>query len=446
MRQLNFDTTFTLKLPYKPGQLARLTQIVADEKGLIGDITIVELGDDYTVRTIVVETESEEHTRRIKAKFESLDEIKLLSTTDSVFDCHQGGKIHSGSRIPLNNVSDLRKVYTPGVSSVSLAIQKDPVLAYRYTSFGNSVGIFTNGTRVLGLGDIGPLAALPVMEGKAVLYDQLVGISATPILIQTKDPAEFVKTVLNLAPSFGAIHLEDIRSPDCFQIEDELIQKLKQPVMHDDQHGTAVAALGAVLVACERSSKNLKDAVVGQIGLGAAGSAIARLMLAHGVKKMCVSDTNESSVAWMRQFGATASSFTDIMQSCDIVIAATGKPGLIKSEMVRKGQILFSLSNPNPEIESHTAIQAGAAFALDGRFINNALAFPGLFRAALDTRSSKITNAMKLAAAKAIAQCTPADKLVPDPLERAVHQEVARAVKAVVEKENLVNSASPIFS
>jgi len=445
MRRLNFDTTFLVRLPYKPGQLAQITQIIAEEKGLIGDITITELGDDYTIRNIVVETESKEHTQRIQDRILTLTEIQLLSVTDSVFECHKGGKIHSTSRVPLNNVSDLRKVYTPGVSHVCLAIQKQPDLAYEYTSFGNSVGIFTNGTRVLGLGDIGPLAALPVMEGKAVLYDRLVGISATPILIQTKDPKEFVRTVINLAPSFGAIHLEDIRSPDCFQIEEELIQKLKQPVMHDDQHGTAVAALGAVLVACKRSNLLLKDATVGQIGLGAAGSAIAKLMLAHGVKKMCVSDPNESAIEWMKKFGATKSSFAEIMQTCDIVIAATGRPGLIEPTMIRKGQIIFSLSNPNPEIESQAALAAGAAFALDGRFINNALAFPGLFRAALDMRSSKITDSMKLAAAEAIATCTPVDKLVPDPLDPVVHLEVARAVKQVVKNEQLTNSASPIF-
>jgi malate dehydrogenase (oxaloacetate-decarboxylating) len=215
------------------------------------------------------------------------------------------------------------------VARVARAIERSPEQAWDYTSIGNSVGIFTNGSRVLGLGNIGPLASLPVMEGKAVIYDAFVGISATPILIDTLDVRAFIDTVIRVSPTFGGIHLEDIRSPDCYQIEAELIERLEKPVMHDDQHGTATVALAAVINACKMTGTELARAHVGQIGLGAAGSAIARLMLAYGVGDVLVHDTSKQAMTWLEGKGARPVDLATLMQSADIVIAATGRPGLI---------------------------------------------------------------------------------------------------------------------
>ncbi len=441
MRRMNIDTVFRIRLSYQPGQLARVAQAIGEEQGLIGELTIVDLGEHYTIRDIVVETENEQHTARIEARLRSLSGIEILSVTDAVFERHRGGKIHSTSRIALTDVSDLRTAYTPGVARVATAIHRDLKLAYEYTTLSNSVGIFTNGTRVLGLGDIGPVPSLPVMEGKAVLYDRFVGLSATPILLSTKDVDKFVETVVQIAPSFGGIHLEDIRSPDCYQIEEELIKRLKKPVMHDDQHGTAVAALSAVINACTLANLPLEHAVVGQIGLGAAGSAIARLMMAYGVKRVHVADTSEQALAWLEGLGAHRASLSEIMQTCDIVIAATGRPGLISPAQVRKGQILFALSNPSPEIEPSVAIAAGAAFASDGRSINNALAFPGIFRGALQSRACRISDEMKIAAARTIAMMAGPGRIVPDPLHLPVHQKVTQAVVQAAEAQGLAQTA-----
>lgn len=441
MRRMNIDTVYRLRLAYRPGQLARVAQVVAEEGGLLGEIHSVRLGDDHTIRDVTVETEDEDQTRRIEARIRQLEGTTILSVTDSVFDRHVGGKIHTGSRIPLNDLSDLRQAYTPGVARVSLAIKADPQLAWKYTSLANTVGIFTNGTRVLGLGDIGPVASLPVMEGKAVLYDKFSGISAVPILINSKDPDEFIETVLRVSPSFGGIHLEDIRSPDCFKIEAELERRLSKPVMHDDQHGTAVVALAAVINACRIAQLPLAEARVGQIGLGAAGAAIARLVMAYGVKQVTVADRSDEAVQWMESLGGKGASVQELMRDSDIVICATGKPGLIQPSDIRPGQIIFALSNPHPEIEPSVAMAAGAAFASDGKSINNALAFPGLFRGALACRSSKISPEMKIAAAQAIAELADEGEVVPDPLDLRVHQAVASAVEAMARNQGLADKA-----
>lgn len=443
MRRMNVDTVFRLRFRYMPGQLARVAQTIADEEALIGDLRIVRLGEDFTIRDIVVETRDDEHTRRVEQKIRNLPDIALLSVTDEIFEVHKGGKIASHSTLPLNNVSDLRKVYTPGVARVSLAIQANPALAFEYTSLGKSIGIFTNGTRVLGLGDIGPTASLPVMEGKAALYDQFVGLSAIPVLMKADTVQEMVDTIMRVSPSFGAIHLEDIRSPDCYAVEELLCKQLNKPVMHDDQHGTAVVALAAVINAANMAGISLAKAKVGQIGLGAAGSAIARLMMAYGVQEVDVTDRSEEATRWLADMGARVSTLDEIMGRCDIVLAATGKPRLIQPESVRKGQVLFALSNPHPEIDPEVALAAGAAFASDGKSINNALAFPGIFHGAMKVRARAITPAMKIAAAEAIAAAAERGEFVPDPLDRSVHQRVSDAVAATATREGLANTAQP---
>ncbi|MEO5728734.1 MAG: ACT domain-containing protein, partial [Byssovorax sp.] len=226
MRKTSIDTVLEVRLRHRPGQLARLAQAIADQGGLLSDITTIRIGEHDTVREVTVETEDEAQTTRVLDAARAVDGVELLGTVDRVFALHKGGKIHSTSRVELRQLRDLRYIYTPGVARVSTAIHQNPELAWDYTTIGKSVGIFTNGTRVLGLGDIGPVAALPVMEGKAVIYDAFVGISATPLLLDTRDVREFVDTVLRLSPTFGGIHLEDIRSPDCYRIEEELLERL----------------------------------------------------------------------------------------------------------------------------------------------------------------------------------------------------------------------------
>jgi malate dehydrogenase (oxaloacetate-decarboxylating) len=315
-------------------------------------------------------------------------------------------------------------------------IQDDPDKARYYTSIGNTVAIVTDGTAILGLGNIGSLAGMPVMEGKAALFDRFAGISGIPILLNTSDPDEVVNTIKKIYQGFGGILLEDIGSPHCFEIEERLKEELPIPVMHDDQHGTAVVTLAAVISACRSTGVDLKDAVVGQIGLGAAGLAICRMFMAYGVKEMCGVDRQEAALERLRRYGGTVlQSIEELMEHCDIVIATTGVPGLIKPEMVRKGQVILALSNPKPEITPAEAVKAGAAFAADGRSVNNVLGFPGIFRGVLNAGAKEITHSMLVAAAQAIADCTASGELVPHPLDPKVHVEVARAVERVAERE-----------
>lgn len=435
------DTVLRVRIRHIPGQLARLAAAVAEEKAVIGEISTLRLGEGDSVRDITVETLDDAHTQRVVEAVRKVQGVELLETKDRVFETHRGGKLHSTSRIELKQLGDLRYVYTPGVARVSRAIAKDPELAWDLTTLGNSVAICTNGTRVLGLGDIGPIASLPVMEGKAVLYDKFVGLSATPILVDTKDPKEFVETVVRIARGFGAIHLEDIAIPHCFEIEDALKARLAKPVMHDDQHGTATAALAAVLNVCKLHKIDPKRAKMGQIGLGAAGSAIARLAHAYGVERVMVTDLSKEAVARAVGFGLEAASMDTILAEADIVVATTGRPGLIKPDKIRKGQVVFSLSNPDPEIDPEEARAAGAAFAADGRSINNALAFPGLFRGALDAKSRAIVPEMLTNAAEVISELAEEGEIVPSPLRAEVHDAVRHATSRVARKLGLAGTA-----
>ncbi len=441
MRKYSHDTVVRVRLRHRPGQLARLAAAVAEADALLGEIHTVRLGENDTVRDVTLEASDEEHTARVVEAIRRLPDVEVLGTRDLVFESHRGGKLRTVSRLALESLAELRYIYTPGVARVARAIQRDPSLAWDFTGLGSSVGIFTNGTRVLGLGNIGPLASLPVMEGKAALYHRFAGISATPVLVNTQDAGEFIEAVLRTGASFGGIHLEDIRIPDCFRIEDELDRLLDKPVMHDDQWGTATVALAAILNACRLTGTDLRAARVGQIGLGAAGSAIARIALSYGVREVMVADTSPDAVARLEGFGARPSDMATILREADLVVATTGRPGLIRPDMVRRGQVIFALSNPDPEIAPDEALRAGAAFAGDGRSINNALAFPGLFRGALEVRAKAITHEMRLAAAEAIAALAEPGALVPDPLDTRVHAAVRDAVAAKARAQGLEHTA-----
>ena len=426
----DYDVVLTVRNPQRPGMIGRLLGLVGDLGALVGDIETRYIGRDHFVRDVTLSVFDDDHLAEVVEAIKAETDSVVLDVKDLVFERHLGGKIRTVSVTEVERLEDLRSIYTPGVARVCRAIEADPRLAREYTAVGRTVGIFTNGTRVLGLGDIGALASLPVMEGKAVLYDRFVGLGAVPIVVDEDDPEAFVDTVCRVAPSFGGIHLEDIRTPDCFWIEEELIRRLPQPVMHDDQHGTATVLLAAVLSALRHTGREgERDLVCAQVGLGAAGLAIARLLLDAGFEVVGV-DPGEDARARLEARGGRTASLEAAAAQADVLIATTGVVGLITPELVRPGQIVLALSNPVPEISPEAALEAGAAFAADGRSVNNALAFPGLFKAALDVGAPAITSAMKIAAAHAISGRAPDEELVPSPFDPEVHERVIEAVRA----------------
>lgn len=437
MAQGQFLRNIIIETPSKPGHLGKVTMAIGEHNGSIGDIHTIKVGTLYTVREIALQCDDQQHLDEIVEAVENLQNgIKVHAVTDDVLQMHEGGKIHMKATHEIRSLADLRRVYTPGVANVCKTIQEDPEQANYFTGISNTVAIVTDGTAILGLGDIGPVAGMPVMEGKAVLFDQFVGISGVPILLDTSNPDEVVETIKHIHQGFGAILLEDIGSPHCFEIEERLKKELPIPVMHDDQHGTAVVALAAALTACKRVGVDLSNSKVGQIGLGAAGLAISRMFMAYGVEELKGTDPNSAAVNMLADYGGTiAKSMEEIMETCDLVIATTGVANLIKPEMIRKGQIILALSNPNAEITPEAALEAGAAYAADGRLVNNVLGFPGIFRGTLNANAKEITYPMLIAAALAIVDSTKRDDLVPHPLDPNVHVNVALAVENAVYDE-----------
>lgn len=419
----------------KQGVLARLLTAIAEAGGATGTIELLTESSRNVLRDITIYADDQKQLAEIIAAMEANEGTLVLEVRDKVLELHKKGKIAIRSRFPIDSLHTLRRVYTPGVAEVCLRIAKDPAEAWKYTSISHMVAIVTDGTAVLGLGDIGPLAGMPVMEGKAMLMETLVGLSGVPILLNTKDPDEIVKTVAAIAPTFAAIQLEDISAPRCFEIERRLQEMLDIPVMHDDQHGTAVVCTAALLVAARETGTDLDKSVIGQIGLGAAGQAIGQMMMRLTGNPVYGADLNQEALDRFESLGGKRSNLKEIMATCDIVIATTGAPNLIKPEMVRQGQIILALSNPNPEINPEVALEHGALFAADGKSVNNVLGFPGIFRGIVDANARRITEEMLMAAAKTIAEMTPSGELVPSPLDKKVHRAVARAVaKAAIEQ------------
>jgi malate dehydrogenase (oxaloacetate-decarboxylating) len=424
----------------KVGVLARLLTAIAGVDASVGSMDLVTETAQSVVRDITIYADDAEHMDKVIEAIRHNEGTRILEVRDEVLALHQKGKIAIRSRFPIDSIATLRRVYTPGVAEVCLKIADDPALARLYTSVSHMVAIVTDGTAVLGLGDIGPLASMPVMEGKAMLMETLVGLSGVPILLNTKDPDEIVKAVAAISTTFAAIQLEDISAPRCFEIEERLQAMLDIPVMHDDQHGTAVVSTAALLVATQRAGVDIKSVKIGQIGLGAAGYAIAKMLIELTGNPVWGADLSQEAVARFGKAGGVASNLKDIMANCDIVIATTGVPNLIKPDMVRQGQVILALSNPNAEIDPDVALAHGAAFAADGKSVNNVLGFPGIFRGAVDSNSPRITHEMLIAATQVLVQMTPAGELMPNPLDKKVHQAVARAVAETAIKQGIARA------
>jgi malate dehydrogenase (oxaloacetate-decarboxylating) len=357
---------------------------------------------------------------------------------------HQGGKTRMTSRMRLQTVQQLRQVYTPGVAQVSKLIEADPDKLFDYTSVGDTVAVITNGTAVLGLGDVGVKAAMPVMEGKSVIFMEMVDIAAVPLLVDSHDADRIIETVAAVSPTFGAILLEDIAAPLCFGVEDALKERLDIPVFHDDQHGTAVVVLAALISALELTGKKAGELRVVMNGAGAAGSAVARFLLAYGVADVILCDragaiyagraehmnAAKEAIAGVTNREGERGSLADVMRGKDAFIGVSSA-GVVTPAMVAAmapEPIVFAMANPVPEIWPDEAVAAGAAVAEDGRHINNALGFPGIFRGALDARARTINEEMKIAASSALAALAPEGELVPDFMDKAVHRAVADAV------------------
>jgi malate dehydrogenase (oxaloacetate-decarboxylating) len=421
--------TLRVRNQHRPGVLGRLASAIGDAGANIGDIRTLWVGPDHIERDLDVLIDVPADMERVLAAIARTPGVAVTDVIDDVHELHIDGKLEVRATHPVQSIHDLRRVYTPGVAEVVRTIAANPDESYLFTTRAKSVAIVTNGTRVLGLGNVGPVASLPVMEGKAALLQQFLGVSAWPIVLAERDADTLVETVKRFAAGFGAIQLEDIESPVCFHVEERLVAELEMPVLHDDQHGTAVAALAATTNATTRAGVDLAKARIGVLGLGAAGTAIARMI--QGVSERPVLGFDPSAEAQQRlrkAGGEVAADIDALLASSDIVIAVSGRPGLIRPDQVRPGQGILALTNPAPEITPEEALAAGAAFAADGRSVNNLLGFPGILRGALDTRARRISSEMYLAAARTIASMAVPDELVPNPLRRDVHRAVARAV------------------
>ena len=423
---------YTLRVHVDDGEehLGNLFLAIGQMGASVGDIHRVGQNMTGTTRDIDVLVDDQAHLDSLLEMVGRIDGARIHRVDNHVETLHEGGKIKMISRHAMHNISDVRKLYTPGVAYICRRIHAEPELMHKYTYVDDTVAIVTNGTAVLGLGDIGPRAGMPVMEGKALLFSSLAGVNGIPILIDSKDPDVIVSTVASIGHSFGAIQLEDIAAPECFEIENRLQEMMDIPVMHDDQHGTAVVVLASLINACKYTGTMQSSATVGIIGLGAAGIGIAKLLRAYGVGKILGTDIVPEAQERLRQMvDGEPVSLDELMAQADIVIATTGVAGLIKPEAVRRRQVIFALSNPNPEIKPEEALERGAAFAADGRMVNNALAFPGLFRGALSARAHVINDDMKIAAAEAIAAEAAEGDLVPMLLKEGLHQRVADRVE-----------------
>jgi malate dehydrogenase (oxaloacetate-decarboxylating) len=448
----SYSFTMRLHLPQQGSAFATVAQAIGDAEAMLGAIDLVRVEADQVVRDVTVACADSDHAETVVNAVRALEGVHVDSVSDRTFLMHKGGKIEVRSKLPIKTRDDLSMVYTPGVGRVCMAIHEDPTKAWALTVKGNTVAVISDGTAVLGLGDIGPAAAMPVMEGKAMLFKEFAGVDAFPLCVDTKDVDEIVAFVKAAAPAFGGINLEDISAPRCFEIERRLRAELDIPVFHDDQHGTAIVVLAALLAALRLVGKRAEDAKIVVVGAGAAGVACTEIMLAHGVGDVIVCDIygalhpGRDHLDAEREGLAARTNAQRLQGTADAALAGAdvmvglSAPGAVSPAGVRtmaRDAIVFAMANPVPEVRPEE-VRGDVAIMATGRSdypnqINNVLAFPGVFKGALDVRARTINEEMKLAAAQAIAGVITADELhadyiIPSVFNRRVAPAVADAV------------------
>jgi len=459
-----FSFVLRVRIDHRPGMLGRVATAIGQAGGTIGSIDLIAIDDAHTLRDMTVDAGGTDHANAIVATVNEVDGAEVLDATDRTFLMHVGGKIEQHNRHPLRTRDDLSMAYTPGVARVCTAIAEDRDKAFQYTIKRNTVAVVSDGSAVLGLGDIGPEAAMPVMEGKAMLFKEFGGVDAFPLCLNTKDVDEIVATVEAVAPTFGGINLEDISAPRCFEIEERLKASLDIPVFHDDQHGTAVVVLAALLNSLKLIGKNIADLEVLIVGLGAAGIAVTRILLAAGVHDIvgCDSkgalsteraDYQDGSMTAIKRWFAESTNGdkrsggpADVIEGADLFVGLSGARVMPADALGRMADdaMVFAMANPTPEVTPEEA-EPYARIIATGRSdypnqINNVLCFPGIFRGALDVRAREITEEMKMAAARGIAAVVREedlheDNIIPSPFNRDVPKAVADAVAEQAKRE-----------
>jgi len=464
----SFSATIRVRLADAPGSFARLAQAIGDAGGSFGAIDLVRVEKGTKVRDITVEATDADHLHRIVEAVRAVEGIEVERVSDRTFLMHLGGKIEMRSKVPVKTRDDLSMAYTPGVARICQAIAEDRGLAWNLTIKQNTVAVVSDGTAVLGLGDIGPEAAMPVMEGKALLFKEFGGVDAWPLCLDTKDTDEIVAIVKAIAPGFGGINLEDISAPRCFEIEQRLRAELDIPVFHDDQHGTAIVVLAALLNALRVVGKRIEDIKVVVTGVGAAGVAVTDILLNAGVRTVIGCDHSGTIYEGRAGLNAVKQAYAertnpdrlegqadDVLAGADVYLGLSA-PGAVSRagiERMADGAIVFAMANPTPEIAPEDLPPGKVAVVATGRSdypnqINNVLAFPGVFRGALDVRASTITEGMKVAAGHAIASVIAADELgpeyvVPSVFNREVAVAVATAVAETAARDGVARRSRP---
>ncbi|HEY9825778.1 MAG TPA: NAD-dependent malic enzyme [Stenomitos sp.] len=455
----SYSITVQVRIPNYAGMLAQVVQAIGEAGGNIGHIDVVERDRKEVVRSITIDAASQSHADDIVQALKANANIEVVSVQDRTFALHQGGKLITTSKLPLQGQDELAMAYTPGVGRICMAIAEQPERVYELTIKQNTVAVVTDGSAVLGLGNIGPEAALPVMEGKALLFREFGQLNAFPVCLTTQNVDEIVETVKRIAPVFGGINLEDISAPRCFEVEARLRKELNIPVFHDDQHGTAIVVLAALTNALKLVHKSLESVRIIINGAGAAGVAIGRLLQKAGAttiwlcdRQGIVSTSRTDLTAEKQEFAVDASgSLADALQGADVFLGVSG-PGALTPEMLKTmatDPIVFAMANPIPEIQPELAKGLVAVMAT-GRSdypnqINNVLAFPGIFRGALHCRASEITPTMYLEAAHAIAalvspQALSPEFIIPSVFDERVSVAVAAAVEQAARQEGIAQA------
>ena len=457
----SYSATLRVRLPDSPGSFARVAQAIGDAGGSLDAIDLVRVVGHEKVRDVTVHAASDEHLRTIVDSVRSVDGVEVEHVSDRTFLLHLGGKLEVVPRIPLKTRDDLSMAYTPGVARVCQAIAADRDAAWNLTIKRNTVAVVSDGTAVLGLGDIGPEAAMPVMEGKAALFKEFAGVDAFPLCLATTDVDEIVAICKAVAPTFGGINLEDISAPRCFEIEERLRNELDIPVFHDDQHGTAIVTLAALVNALKVVRKRLEDVKIVLTGVGAAGIAVADILLHASAKNVIGAD--RAGAVYRGRFDLTGSKAAfaersnpagergtadELLAGADVYIGLSA-PGAVSAAAVGTmagNAIVFAMANPTPEVSpeelaEHVAV-VGTGRSDYPNQINNVLAFPGVFRGALDVRARAITEGMKVAASHALATVIPDDELgaeyvIPGVFNRDVATRVAAAVAEAAERDGV---------